>query len=672
MKQIVSAVLSLTIFISSAAAVFAKPSDIPYRERTLTVNTEGINNAINTLISDLQKSNNKDKVFEDYHALLDLASANGDIRQINMIELEKLNYDMPTNYNREFLNTNINEAVKYGNDIKMAVKSILGSRYGNDFKKYWGSERTEHITQIRDNTKEFKEEKKFYDRYFELINENADSLEFAKLLKELILYNNASCKDEGFDNYIDYIYASDNAGFTAADIENYVQNTIGGYYYYVNKFKNYGNNLGFDKLDEIKEVKNPLAALSYTKNINSEISEAYDYLVKNGLVFLGASEKIFGATAEMPSYGDAVIIVSGKNNPIAALIHEFGHFQSFLNTEKDSEYLFFGEQYRANFQEFNSQAFELISTDCYEDIYGESAKGEKFKTIVSLMQQLAEITMPAMLEIILYQGDLTQISDAELNKRLTSYFGEQWYNHCQQFFTHSGNYINYSLMLFNVLQLYDLYLHDKTAGIEKYLEACSYQGGSYNELTQKLGFKSAFDQNAGEYLEQLTNDIFKTEYNIDYTTALDYFENGTYLGKVEPTAQRVSVNGGGIQTLYAYNSNGFNYIRIRDLARLLSGTEKQFGVEYDTDKYTVNIIPGKPYTYDGTEMNEIIEIKTAGQKNNGTFTLMYNGEKVLSGGAMFINGWNCYRLRGLVENGILDLDIDYDAESDTVLIHTAA
>lgn len=109
---------------------------------------------------------------------------------------------------------------------------------------------------------------------------------------------------------------------------------------------------------------------------------------------------------------------------------------------------------------------------------------------------------------------------------------------------------------------------------------------------------------------------------------------------------------------------------IRDLARLLSGTEQQFDVEYDTGAYTVNIISGKPYTSDGTEMQETEAVVTAGQKSSGTFTLMRDGERVLSGGAMFINGWNCYLLRGLAENGIIDLKIGYDAENNTVLIST--
>lgn len=671
MKRVISAVLSLFLIVTSVTAVFAAPSDIPYDKRAVTVNIDGINSAIDTLQADLKKANNKDKVFEDYRALLDIAAQNGDVRQINLIELEKLNYDIPSSYDRYFINENIDNAVKYGNKIKMAVKSILDSRYAKDFAKYWGEERTEHIKGMRDNTEDFQKDKSFYDRYFALLDDGANSIEFAKLLRELIAYNTSIAKERGYDNYIDLLYASDNMGFDTEDVTNYVENTVGDYYYYVNKFKNYGAYLGFDKVDESISVKDPLDALSYVEKIDPSMKSAYEYLVRNKLSFLAVTDKWRGITAPMPYYGDAGIIISG-GSVMSTLIHEFGHYQSFVNSEFSSEDLFFGVQYSSNMQELNSQAFELISTDYYGDIYGENADGMRFRTITNLMQQLSGIAIPAMVEITLYSNDVTQISDEDLNNMLTSTFGEEWYKQqCQQFFTSEGNYINYSLTLFNAIQLYDIYLRDSGEGIKKYLEACSYQGGTYGELTEKLGLVSAFSENAGEYLKSITDGIFKSEYNMDYNTALDYFENSVYLGRVMPTAQRVSVNGGEAKTLFAYNSSGFNYIRIRDLAALLSGTEKQFDVEYDESAYTVNIIPDKPYSSDGTEMTQIEEIKTAGQKSSGTFFLMYDGEPVQSiGGAMFINGWNCYRLRGLVEAGVLDLKIDYDAENDIVIIWT--
>ncbi len=360
-----------------------------------------------------------------------------------------------------------------------------------------------------------------------------------------------------------------------------------------------------------------------------------------------------------------------SDDVIGTLIHEFGHFQTEFNTDTDNEEAYFGENSYSPLAEFESQMFELLATDYYDEIYGENADAMKFKKLVSNLQTIGSAAQMTAYELSLYSQETLNTSDEDLNEYLTNVFGGEWYEYCQFYFILPGGMLQYSLTMFDAAQVYDMFLHDKKEGVEKYFEACSYRGGTYDELTKKLGLVSAFDENAYEYLCDITDDIFKTEYNMDYDTALDYFENGTYLGSVFPTVQKVSVNGGETQTLFAYSSNGFNYIRIRDLARLLSGTDKQFDVEYDAETNTVNIIPDKPYTSDGTEMIDVTEpVETAGQKAAGTYSLLYDGERMGYGGAIFVNGWNCYRLRGLAENGNLGIRVDYDEENNTVLIYT--
>jgi hypothetical protein len=401
------------------------------------------------------------------------------------------------------------------------------------------------------------------------------------------------------------------------------------------------------------------------------LKNAYEYLVKNNLCFYNESDEYFaGTTYYLDYYDDAEVLVTG-DDVIGTLIHEFGHFQTEFNTDTDNEEAYFGENSYSPLGEFESQMFELLATDYYDEIYGEIADAMKFAKLVSNLQTIGRAAQMTAYELSLYSQETLNASDEELNEYLTNVFGDRWYEYCQFYFILPGGMLQYSLTMFDAAQVYDMFLHDKSTGVEKYFEACSYRGGTYDELTKKLGLVSAFDENAYEYLRDITDDIFKTEYNMDYQTALDYFENGTYLGNVYPTSQRVSVNGGETQTLFAYSSDGFNYIRIRDLARLLSGTDKQFDVEYDEETYTVNIIPDKPYTSDGTEMSDVTEpVETAGQKAAGTYSLLYNGERMGYGGAMFINGWNCYLLRGLAEYGSLGITVDYDAENDTVLIYT--
>ncbi len=45
----------------------------------------------------------------------------------------------------------------------------------------------------------------------------------------------------------------------------------------------------------------------------------------------------------------------------------------------------------------------------------------------------------------------------------------------------------------------------------------------------------------------------------------------------------------------AYNIQGNNYFKLRDLAHVLNGTTKQFNVGYDNTTKAITIVTGQPY-----------------------------------------------------------------------------
>ena len=65
--------------------------------------------------------------------------------------------------------------------------------------------------------------------------------------------------------------------------------------------------------------------------------------------------------------------------------------------------------------------------------------------------------------------------------------------------------------------------------------------------------------------------------------------------------QSVKLNGEAV-TPDLYNIGGRSYIRLRDLAAMLSGTGSQFSIEYDETANTVTVTTGQPYEPIGTEM----------------------------------------------------------------------
>ena len=73
----------------------------------MAVDTVKADKAIEAFESDLKKSNNYDKVFEDYKSLMDLSVEISDIMTLNWAETEKLNNGMNVTSTREFLKVNM-------------------------------------------------------------------------------------------------------------------------------------------------------------------------------------------------------------------------------------------------------------------------------------------------------------------------------------------------------------------------------------------------------------------------------------------------------------------------------------------------------------------------------------------------------------------------------------
>lgn len=133
-----------------------------------------------------------------------------------------------------------------------------------------------------------------------------------------------------------------------------------------------------------------------------------------------------------------------------------------------------------------------------------------------------------------------------------------------------------------------------------------------------------------------------------------------------PTTSKVLVNGEE-QAFDAYTINGNNYIKLRDIAMILSGTDKQINVTWDSEKEAVNLISNAAYTPVGGELT----------KSNGkTKTADWNTSKIYLDGkqiamtACSIGGNNYFKLRDLGMQ--FDFYVGWDGSVGTVTIDTTA
>jgi len=134
---------------------------------------------------------------------------------------------------------------------------------------------------------------------------------------------------------------------------------------------------------------------------------------------------------------------------------------------------------------------------------------------------------------------------------------------------------------------------------------------------------------------------------------------------VNPTASTVYLNGEAIN-FDAYNISDNNYFKLRDLAYVLNGTEKQFEVGYDESSKAIALTSGKAYTAAGSEM-----MQGDGKAKNATPTSskIYLDGNELKLTVYNIGDYNFFKLRDLME--AIDVFVGYDNATEAITLDTS-
>lgn len=111
-----------------------------------------------------------------------------------------------------------------------------------------------------------------------------------------------------------------------------------------------------------------------------------------------------------------------------------------------------------------------------------------------------------------------------------------------------------------------------------------------------------------------------------------------------PTNDTLTCNGT-LQSPTVYKINGSNYFKIRDLAAILNGTEKQFSVGYDAALSSVTATTGQGYE---KQPGDLAGAPAGGQKTGdpSNDAIYINGEKITAE-VYKIDGSNYFKLRDL-------------------------
>lgn len=134
------------------------------------------------------------------------------------------------------------------------------------------------------------------------------------------------------------------------------------------------------------------------------------------------------------------------------------------------------------------------------------------------------------------------------------------------------------------------------------------------------------------------------------------------------TDSSISINGE-TQQFTAYNINGNNYFKLRDLAYVLNGTTKQFDIDWDNSKNAITLIKGQTYIPSGGEM----EISTDKSSKSGVASTssVYLNSAPVAVQAYNIDGYNYYKLRDIMNENVDDVNIVWNADNNSINMNTS-
>jgi hypothetical protein len=133
---------------------------------------------------------------------------------------------------------------------------------------------------------------------------------------------------------------------------------------------------------------------------------------------------------------------------------------------------------------------------------------------------------------------------------------------------------------------------------------------------------------------------------------------------VSPTPSKVIVNGVE-QSFEAYNIDGSNYFKLRDIAFVLNGTAKQFEVGYDNATQAITMTSNMPYTVTGGEM-----VPGDGTAKTATPTpsVVYLNGQPLNFAVYYIAGSNFFKLVDVMT--AMNVGVTYNQTTGNISIDT--
>ena len=140
------------------------------------------------------------------------------------------------------------------------------------------------------------------------------------------------------------------------------------------------------------------------------------------------------------------------------------------------------------------------------------------------------------------------------------------------------------------------------------------------------------------------------------------FADGAKEMKAVNSSQKITLDKEAVEVA-AYNIAGSNYLKLRDVAAIMSGKKKQFNIDYNAERKLVIVETGKPYTKLESDLKPIKEASAKAILSEKEIILNGDDEDI---DTAFINESNYVKLRDIAK--IANFYVGYDEPTQTVIL----
>jgi len=269
----------------------------------------------------------------------------------------------------------------------------------------------------------------------------------------------------------------------------------------------------YDKLKEHKyyEFDNPFIIIQEkAPKLSKSIANAANTLIEEKLYYIVDDDNSYNLSFMdfLPASKKAYIYLNKANGELRTSVHEFGHY--YASTYNDIPQ--FLATNNIDIAEIQSQGFEVLFMQLYDDIYGDEAESYKISKLNNMICTLTSSFIIGEFEYTVLKNKDTYTPDDVI--KCWNDLGGDYTNHnfydVNHIYESPGYYISYGVSALAAFDIWQDCISDKDKAVKKYENiakiSCNDKDYTFRLALKKAGFNDVLNE---EYITDLSDKIMK-------------------------------------------------------------------------------------------------------------------------------------------------------------------